>query len=715
MRGEGFYGLVCGLPPAQNGQVSNELHVEILDGDQAGERHELSGICVVGRSADCTLQIAHPAISREHAMIRLEEGTGWVVEDLDSSQGTFVNDFRTRKAVLLDGDKIRVGPISLRVQTSKPHLDEVPPDEVEVVQSRFMPTTRLSLDVVKWRTSARYLTDGSDSGVVQAAAAEGAAASPPANQGTALVPDTGLSQSGETETERRLELMLQISASLAAIHQPDRLTRETAVRLSNLFPQARRIGFFRLEADSKSESGDSNVLRPTYLVDRARSQGDDKPVHVSQKVLQSAIDRRQAVLSEDVSADPRFSVSDSLSADGVVSIVCVPLCLGERVLGVIYMDTVDGTDPFDEGALRLVTGVAGLLAAAFENARLFAQVQNESIRRASLERYFSPDLVERVLKGDLPLAREGRLAEGTILFVDIRGFTRLTITTDPNVLVRTLNAYFAAMQRIIFRTRGTVERFGGDSILAYWGIVDQDPQGPRHGLRAALAMQIEVFRLNPELIRNQQPPIQIAVGLNTGEVVAGDVGSAERYEFTILGDAINMARRFEALAAAWEVIAGEATVIAAGKGVLHEPLPPTTVKGKEKPVQVSLVYGLAVGEVAAGKRSWELAVPGDLWLEGASAPQKTLAASIELGNEVVLEVLTADDPEPGTQVNVQLRLPRAQQTVRGIGRVLPAGVAETVMLMGGAPNLAVAGSGVQRIKLALLEPQPFLRYLGLIS
>ena len=690
--------------------MSNELHVEILDGDQAGERHELSGICVVGRSADCTLQIAHPAISREHAMIRLEEGTGWVVEDLDSSQGTFVNDFRTRKAVLLDGDKIRVGPISLRVQTSKPLLDEVPPDEVEVVQSRFMPTTRLSLDVVKWRTSARYLTDGSDSGVVQAPKAEGAAP----DEGAALAPDAGLSQSGETETERRLELMLQISASLAAIHQPDRLTRETAVRLSNIFPQARRIGFFRLEADQRSESGDGSVLRPTYLVDRARSQGEDSPVHVSQKVLQSAIDRRQAVLSEDVSADPRFSVSDSLSAEGVVSIVCVPLCLGERILGVIYMDTVDKSQRFDEGALRLVTGVAGLLAAAFENARLFAQVQNESIRRASLERYFSPDLVERVLKGDLPLAREGRLAEGTILFVDIRGFTRLTITTDPNVLVRTLNAYFAAMQRIIFRTRGTVERFGGDSILAYWGIVDQDPEGPRHGLRAALAMQVEVFRLNPELIRNQQPPIQIAVGLNTGEVVAGDVGSAERYEFTILGDAINMARRFEALAAAWEVIAGEATVRAAGRGVLHQPLPPTTVKGKEKPVQVSLVYGLASGEGMDGKRSWELAVPGDLWLEGASAPQKTLAAAIELGNEVVLEVLTADDPEPGTQVNVQLRLPRAQQAVRGIGRVLPVGAAETVMILSGAPNLAVAGSGVQRIKLALLEPQPFLRYLGLL-
>ncbi|MGE0710385.1 MAG: adenylate/guanylate cyclase domain-containing protein [Planctomycetota bacterium] len=678
--------------------MSQTLEIEILDGDQAGEHHSLSGIAVIGRGEACSLRLQHPAISREHTMIRAEEGVGWVLEDLDSRSGTYVNGVHARKAVLLDGDTVRVGPISLRVRTQRPLLGEVPPDEVQVVQTRFMPTTRLSLDVVKFRTSARFLKDsGPDHPRLDAA-------------GTPLPePAEPVAEEEPSEIERRLELMLQISNGLAAIHQPARLTRETAVRLSALFPQARRIGFFALEEE---EPGGEGVLRPSYLVDRSlatRGSAPPEAVQISRSVLQEAIEQRRAILSEDIRRDPRFKVSESLSNAGVISMICAPLCLGERVLGAIYLDTADLAHPFDEGALRLVTGVGALLAAAFENARLFARVQAETLRRASLERYFSPDLVERVLKGDLPLAREGRKAEGTILFVDIRGFTSLTLSTDPNVLVATLNAYFASMQRIIFRTRGTVERFGGDSILAYWGIVDDDREAPAHALRAALAMQVEVFRLNPELLAAGRPAIQIAVGLNSGEVIAGDVGSAERYEFTILGDAINMARRFEALAGPWEVIAGEATVAALGEQVLHVQLPPTTVKGKEAAVHVSLVHGLR----AEGADRWELAVPGQLRFAGAGAqPQQTLASALELGREAVLEVLTPDDPEPDTRAAVRLRLPRAAEPLDLEGKVLPAQIADTLML---GPNLAVTGSGVQRIRLAIPDPRPLLAYLGVVK
>lgn len=675
----------------------SSLRLEFLSGPDRGATHVLSGISILGRDDACGVRVRDPSVSREHAVIRPDEG-GFVVEDLDSRLGTFVNGTRTRKAVLLDGDVITIGPIELRVRSNDALDGEVPPEEVEVVRSRFQPTARLSLDVVKFRTSAHYLQDSGG-----ALPALGSAAPSPAREGAAdaPAPDAPTPRRRPAPVTRRLELLCEVGNSLAAVHQPGQLARETAARLVGMFPGLRRIGFFELvDADDEGDP----VLRPTYVIDRSE-RAPGKSVQISRAVLQQAIETRQAVLSEDVHIDPRFAQSDSVQTSGVRSMICAPLCVGERVRGALYVDSTDRR--LDEGALRLVTGIAAIVASAFENARLFAKVQTESVRRASLERYFSPDLVDRVLRGDLPLAREGHLTHGTILFVDIRGFTRLTAITDPSLLVATLNAYFAGMQRIIFRSRGTVERFGGDSILAYWGVVDEDPDGPLRATRAALSMQAEVFRLNPELQALGRPPIQVAVGLNTGDVIAGDVGSAERYEFTVLGDAINMARRFEALAGPWEVVAGAATVAALEGRLLHRHLPPTRVKGKDEPVVVSLVHGLRVDAPDPSVRKFELALPGQLTVDGASSAALARDLSVT-PNGARLELLTVADPPPGTAVELALTLPRSDARWTGRGEVLPEPVAETRVL--GAALTSLGGVGA--VAVAIADPSALLGWIG---
>ncbi len=663
------------------------LLLELLNGPEQGTVRRLGGISIIGRDPACNLVVADPVVSRQHAVIRPEDGGGFVIEDLDSRSGTLVNGVRTRKAVLLDGDTIQVGPLALRVRTADRAAGEVPTDEVEVVRSRHQPTMRLSLDVVKFRTAAQ----GSS------AAAATPAADPPAPGEPSEPPPAA------PDAARKLELLAEVAASLAAVPERGRLTRETAARIVALFPAVRRIGFFELI----EVEGEEQVLRPAYLLDRSR-RAEGEPVRVSEAVLQAAIRERQAVLSEDVQVDPRFRRSQTLHVAGVCSMICAPLCVGERVLGALYVDTTDPRTRFDGAALRLLSAIAAVVAAAFENARLFARFQTESVRRASLERYFSPDLVERVLRGDLPLAREGRLAHGTILFVDVRGFSRLTLSTAPPALVATLNAYFAAMQRIVFRSRGTVERFGGDSILAYWGVVDADPEGPARSVRAALAMQVEVVRLGAELAAAERPRLEVGIGLNTGEVIAGDVGSAERYEFTILGDAANMARRFETLAGAWEVVAGAATIRAVGGRVLHVPLPPTVVKGKDEPVEVSLVYGLRVDAGDGPERRYELALRCALAL-GEGEAEETLASALTLSSGgVTLEVLTPHDPEPDTPARLALGLPRQPRACTLSGRVLSNVIQETVQL---GPTLAVTGSAVQRIALQLDDPRPLLELL----
>ncbi len=697
--------------------MSASVRLEVIEGEGKGSAVVLSGISVIGRDPASALVVADRAVSREHAVVRPEEGFGFVIEDLDSRTGTFVNGVRTRKAVLQDGDAVRVGSTTLRVRVAAESLQgEVLPEHVDVVKTRYMPTARLTLDAVRFRTRVRDLSESAGPpSTGRVAAGEDADDERPTSRLSAdddeqapveppgSAPDDEPPPDDAAAVARRLELLCEISTSLAAIHDPARLTRETALRLFGMFPQARRLGFFELVEDAQ---GGDPVLRPRYLVDRsAREKGER--VQVSHSVLQAAVSERQAVLSEDVSLDPRFRLTQSLEQAGVQSIICVPLCLGDRTLGALYLDAADPARPFDAGALRLVTGVAAILAAAFENARLFTRVQAQTVMRANLERYFSPDLVERVLKGELPLARQGQLAQGTFIFVDIRGFSRLTDTTPPPVLVATLNAYFAAMQRIIFRGGGTVERFGGDSILAYWGVVDADADAPARACRAALAMQVEVFRLNPELVAEGRPPLRVAIGINSGEVIAGEVGSPERYEFTILGDAVNVARRLEGQALGWEVLAGASTTAHLGDRALHRPLPPVTVKGKDQPVALSALYGVRAASASPAARRWDLALTGRLDTRAGVAPEDVFATGLEVaGGRVTLEVLTAQDPVPGCPVQVALALPRSTAPLVAAARVRGASTEDTTLLSAGAAH------GLQRIQLEVAAPAALLQGLG---
>jgi len=142
----------------------------------------------------------------------------------------------------------------------------------------------------------------------------------------------------------------------------------------------------------------------------------------------------------------------------------------------------------------------------------------------------------------------------SILFSDIRGFTRMSATMEPDDVVDMLNAYFAALVEAIFRCEGTVDKFIGDAILAVFGSPDPDPEHHRQALHAALAMQEAVQKLNAARKERNQPTCEIGIGVHSGDVLHGFVGTQERLEFTVVGDAVNRASRFCAAAGANEII-----------------------------------------------------------------------------------------------------------------------------------------------------------------
>jgi adenylate cyclase len=171
--------------------------------------------------------------------------------------------------------------------------------------------------------------------------------------------------------------------------------------------------------------------------------------------------------------------------------------------------------------------------------------------RQTLERYVSRDVVREML--DRPKLYEQSLGgvtkRVTILFSDIRGYSRVSAQSDPHALVAQLNEYLTAMVECVFRFGGTLDKFMGDAVMAVWGNVRSAgaAEDAVAAVRAALAMREELARLNEKWRGQGLPPLQIGIALNHGPVIAGNIGSPQRMEFTVIGDPVNVTWKMQEL------------------------------------------------------------------------------------------------------------------------------------------------------------------------
>ena len=214
--------------------------------------------------------------------------------------------------------------------------------------------------------------------------------------------------------------------------------------------------------------------------------------------------------------------------------------------------------------------------------------------RARVQRMFAlyvpPDVVQALIDRPEAVRLGGETRRLTVLFCDLRGFTTLSTTLPPADITRILNRYFTRMTRAIFAHGGTVDKFIGDAIMAFWGAPLPDAEQERHALAAARALAAALATLNKELIAEGHPPLRIGIGLNSGEALVGNLGSEERMSYTAIGDSVNVASRLEAATKAVgveillsnEVTAGLSDDERAGL----RPLASLRVPGRAQPVAV---------------------------------------------------------------------------------------------------------------------------------
>ena len=306
---------------------------------------------------------------------------------------------------------------------------------------------------------------------------------------------------------------------------------------------------------------------------------------ISRSVMASVFSTGEPVLTIDAQSD-LAGMSQTIAALEIWSLMCAPLKVKDRVIGCIYVDSSVAEQEFSQESLNLLQAFADQAAIAIENATLYEQMQQsreaEKHVRQVFQKYVPKDVVQRALK----ISDGGKLSSkqtATVLFSDIRGFTSISERMEPEGVVAFLNDYLQRMVAIVFDEGGIVDKFIGDAVMAVFGAPVERPDDASRAVRAAQRMLEELDKFNEDQAKRGGVHIRIGIGVHSGPLIAGNIGSDRKMEYTVIGDTVNIASRVQDLTKDFgvEIIITQGCYEATGKSVPVRPLPPVHVKGKE--------------------------------------------------------------------------------------------------------------------------------------
>src|SRR2546428_107474 len=510
-------------------------------------------IIVVGRAVTSDVPIYDPTISRRHAEVSLADG-GVKVKDVGSSNGTFLNAPRITGAIAAENDVSTFGKVASRVREVGAPV--VGPQVVRSVSAEFTGAKRAGGTIV------RQLPVSVSGGVPAIVTATPSGASHLKVSAKSL----------EELREKKLELLLEISKDLSKQQELDRLL-DKIEKLTRDVMNVDRVSILLLEEGTGE------------LVPRI-SKGGSASTRVPQSIARKVVEDRVAILSDNTAADERFK-GKSILIQSVRSAMCTPLIgTDQKVLGILYVDNLTATHSFSDDDLKFLIAFGSLAAVAIENSQRSEQMRREALVLSNFQRYFSPNIAQVIAQqqdaGRLPSEKRPVV----LFFSDIRGFTPMSETTSPDAIATLLTEYFTEMVEVVFEHGGTLDKFIGDAIMALWGAPMAHEDDADRAMRCALDQLAALEKLNAKWREEGRPELRIGIGINFGEVFAGNVGSDRRLEYTVIGDAVNTAKRLCDTAGPNEVLMSEPFYQQLKQPPKVDPLEPIHVKGKSKTVPV---------------------------------------------------------------------------------------------------------------------------------
>ncbi len=280
---------------------------------------------------------------------------------------------------------------------------------------------------------------------------------------------------------------------------------------------------------------------------------------VSRTIINRILKERVSILTDNALEDPRFSNGESLVVDGIRSVMAAPIWEERTILGVIYVDSLDEIGGYQSEDLDLLTAIGHQTALAIQRWKLTERLREEAINMAvieqSLSRFHPPEVVDLIVKGAADLSAKETV--GTVFVCDIAGFTDLCESIPPRRVQEILNMFFRTVTRIVFDEQGSLDKFIGDAAMAIFGAPMPQEDAPVRAVRSALRVKAE---LGPA-IESVAPGLGIEVryGINTGNTIVGNFGSDQRMDYTILGQAVNLAFRICKTAEPNQILVGPET------------------------------------------------------------------------------------------------------------------------------------------------------------
>jgi adenylate cyclase len=522
--------------------------------------------CTIGRAPDNCVVLDDPRASRHHAFIKSDDGTFTIVDGVmaggqlrRSANKVFINGEPRYEYQLTNGDRVTIGASTLRFeQRAEERTPDVKYDDKPLGHTQLLISANdVMATVLRSKPSASVTLPTRDK---------------------------------EIEELRRkadiLAVLYEMSKTLGSVFDLNAIFAKATDIIFRVTPADRVVALLREEG--KLDEDGEEVLQVVAM--RARDESRTaraRKQSIGRTITRKVMRERQALLSQDAASDQEFAGVHSIVAQGVHSTICAPLIADTRVHGALYADRLDPFTTFTYADLELVSAVAAQTAVAVESARAHERLAREEVARANYGRFLPEYVVQQILENPDSFKLGGVNQTLTVLFADIRGFTRLSEHAAPERVVQLLNNYFTAMSDIIFAHGGTLDKYIGDGLMALFGAPHATPDDACNAVSAAVAMQRQMHVINAQLRADGLTEIAVGIGLHTGVATVGYIGSERRSEYTAIGDTVNLAARLEQNSVPGQILLSDATAQAAtAAGCSMIPRPPLTVKNRVQPVPV---------------------------------------------------------------------------------------------------------------------------------